>query len=113
MMDAKFERELDGYVEQLINKHHIKEKNGNEEDLKKMVKEQVLQEIDVEILSRLPEEKMEQIEKDLKEDKLDKNELKELIEAEKIDYDDVVKTVTERFDAVFSEIVKKKGAENE
>ncbi len=113
MDDAKFEQELDQYVEQLIKDNNVAERNGDESGLKETVKELVIREIDMELLGRVSEENSKKIDEMLDEGNLDKDKLKEIIESEKIDYADVVKTATERFSKAFSKMIKEKGAQNE
>ena len=114
MDDAKFEQELDRYVEQLITENHVVEKNGNMDDLRKTIKELVVNEIDIEILGRLSKEKAEEIDRMMEDKTLTDDKLKELIQEEGIDYEDAARVATERFSAAFSKMVKEKGlAKNE
>jgi len=113
MDDAQFEQELDQYVEQLIKDNNVSEKNGNDVELREKVKELLTREIDIELMSRISEENSKKIDQMLDEGKLERDELKNIIQSEGIDYNDVVKTATERFREAFSKMVNEKGAQNE
>jgi len=113
MSDAQFEQGLDQYVEELIKDHNVAPEDGNDKGLREAIKNKLVEEIELEILDRVSEEKSKEIDEKLAKEELSQEELKEIIESENIDYDDVMKTVLNRFEAAFSKMVEEKGAKNE
>lgn len=113
MDDAQIGQSLDQYVNKLIQDHNVAPQNGDEDGLRETIKNKLVEEIELEILDRVSEEKSKEIDEKLAKGELSQEELKEIIESENIDYTEVVKTVMERFSAAFSKMLEEKGAENE
>ena len=113
MSDAQFQQGLDQYVEELIKDHNVAPEDGNDKGLREAIKNKLIEEIELEILDRVSEEKSREIDEKLAKEELSQEELKEIIESENIDYDEVMKTVLGRFEAAFSKMVEEKGAKNE
>lgn len=114
MDDAQFEQELDQYVNKLVEDNHVTEKNGNMDSLKTALKNKLSEEIDLELLDRISKENSKKIDEMADTGKLTREELKQIVESEQIDYADVVKVASERFEKAFLEVIKEqKGAKNE
>ena len=114
MDDAQFEQGLDQYAEQLLDGFHVIEKNGDNEGLKAKIKEKLVEEIELEILDRVSDEKSKEIDEKLEAGTLGEEELRAIIESENIDYNDVVKKATERFRMAFGEAIEEqKGGSDE
>ena len=80
MSDAQFEQGLDQYVEELIKDHNVAPEDGNDKGLREAIKNKLVEEIELEILDRVSEEKSKKIDEKLAKEELSQEELKEIIE---------------------------------